>query len=629
MKSFFEYLSQDNYIQTFIFQGITDKFEINFLKEIFKNLTNSVLNSKNSDFLSLNFDFFGKLYAKILNHKAKKILGEFYTPHSIVKYILNASNYSHHSNIESKILIDPSCGSGSFLIQAIRELLLRYKKIYNRQNIAEFSLKEAMFIIQEVKKKIHGIDINRIACKLCELNIHFALYELFKIIRNFEEDYHFPFFNIINRNALTIKERNIYDFVVGNPPYLFIRDIPIKIRRVIESLEFKTNTGQYDYYQLFLELGIKLLNNKGYLGYIVPDSILALKNRQIIRKYICENTQIREIYYTGPKFEDPIVSNIILLLEKNKDKLERVRNKIKIKSNSQEEKHILQNKLINWDFNFLIHLNDTDSSILDHLNKNFPKMKDLTVQAGFIIKLSRGVELTKTGEVIFCENCGYYLPIPKKSLICPKCNSLLNAEQIEKIIYNNLPNNDINDFKSFLASINRYNIKKKKYIDITKKGIDYKDLDIYENRIIVRQINQNNLICATYDKNLSLTSQSFYNLKIVKSPVQEFNHFYLLGLLNSKLLSYYFIKSFGSYKKLFPRILIEKLKNLPIKVPRTEKEVKIAKQIIEKVKILLNLKENNKKLKKDLEFEIDYYIFDLYQISQEFQKSIILFIKQL
>ena len=157
----------------------------------------------------------------------------------------------------------------------------------------------------------------------------------------------------------------------------------------------------------------------------------------------------------------------------------------------------------------------------------------------------------------------------------------------------------------------------------------YKDLDIYEDRIIIRQISQNKLLCATYDENLSLNSQSFYNLKIKQSSIKEFNHFYLLGIINSILLSYYFIKSFGSYKRLFPRILIEKIKNLPIKVPKTEEEINLAKNVIKNVKMLLNIKENNKKLKNELEFKIDSYIFKLYGISQKDQEYIIEFIKQL
>ena len=83
------------------------------------------------------------------------------------------------------------------------------------------------------------------------------------------------------------------------------------------------------------------------------------------------------------------------------------------------------------------------------------------------------------------------------------------------------------DFKKFLYSINRYEIKDNKYIDVSKNGINYKDLLIYEDRIVIRQLSQNKMICASYDRDFSLTSQSFYNLKIEQSPIDEFNHYFL------------------------------------------------------------------------------------------------------
>ncbi|MHA1194431.1 MAG: TaqI-like C-terminal specificity domain-containing protein, partial [Promethearchaeota archaeon] len=145
-----------------------------------------------------------------------------------------------------------------------------------------------------------------------------------------------------------------------------------------------------------------------------------------------------------------------------------------------------------------------------------------------------------------------------------------------------------------------------------KNGINYKDKEIYKDRIIIRQLNQNKLICATYGSN-SYTSQSFYNLKIIKSDLEEFNNYYLLGLINSQLLSYYYNKSFGSYKKLFPRILIEKIRNLPIKVPQTDHEKSISLEIINLAKQILMAPDT----RKVLEEKINLLVFELYEISEE------------
>ena len=635
MLNFIDYLKKDNIIETLISQEINKQSHKDFLKKIIdnieksQNLIQSSSESINYKSNILNLDLFGNIYERILNHKERKALGEFYTSFSIVDYILNKIGYDYKDDIERKKLIDISCGSGSFLIQAIRRLIDRYKIIYNKKEIAEFSLKEAKSIIQGVKDNIYGIDINPIACVLCQLNIQSVLFDIFKIIRKYEDNFQFPKFNINNTNTLSCNERESFNFVVGNPPYLFIRDIPIEQRRLIESSDFDTKDGQYDYYQIFIELGIKFLKDQGFLGYIVPDSLLALSNRSSIRKFIYNSTKIKEVYHTGPKFDDVIVSNIILILEKERLKKNRERNIIQIHYGFLKKHQITQKLIEKWDYKFLINLNSMDSVILDHLNNNFPKLSDLINSENFTILLSRGIELGKAGKVIFCTKCQKYLPLPKKELKCNVCNSSLNEDLIETIIYENFTRGKERNLKPFIYSINRYKIKDLKYIDIEKQGINYKNLKIYENRIIIRQLSEHNLISATYDKGFSLTSQSFYNLKILNSNAAEFNHLYVLGIINSTLLSYYFIKSFGSYKKLFPRILIEKIKDFPIKIPKTNEERNLARIIGEKVSLLLNSTEMNNNLNLNIQKKIDLLVFELYHIPTVNQEYIFDFMNNL
>ena len=638
MNEFVEYLKKEKIIEN-LYNIYEEKIKSNTHKCILEKIIKNVKNFKilREDFaksneisqLRSNFDIFGRLYEDLVNHKERKLLGEFYTPQPVVKDILNAIKYVCQNNIEDKKIIDISCGSGSFIILAIEILIERFLKIFGKKNQSELTKLEAKLIVNVVKNNIFGVDISPIACVLCQLNIHFKLFNILKIIKNSEYNFQLPQFNIRNENALLLNEKEKYDFVMGNPPYLFIRAITNKQKKTIEEGNFVSNEGQYDYYQLFIEIGIRLLDMNGKLGYIVPDSILALSSRRIIRKFIYDTTKIKEIYYTGPKFEDPVVSNIILVLKRERDIFAREKNCIRIRLANKEEKQIPQKILKIWDYKFLIHLNETDISIIGYLNKKFPKLKDLNKKDGFKISISRGVELAKKGEIIYCEQCKSYYPVPKKRLECPGCKSKLKSENIEEIIYNKIPNNSIEDFKPFIYSIGRYRIKNYKFIDITKDGINYKDLDIYDNRIVIRQINQKNLICATIDEKLSLTSQSLYNLKISQSPISEFNNLYLLGIINSLLLSFYFIKIFGSYKKLFPRILIEKVKDLPIKIPQNDIERELASKIAEKVKKLLEVKSYKEKNFEKLQQEIDNLVFTLYKISNSHSQYILEFMRNL
>ncbi|MFX1312908.1 MAG: Eco57I restriction-modification methylase domain-containing protein [Promethearchaeota archaeon] len=630
MDEFIKYLRMEKIFEK-LFKIYEKNFRTNTHKDLLEKINKRIENlrsfkenfsvSYESSQPSSDFDIIGNLYEDLVNHKDRKILGEFYTPQPVVKDILIAIKYIYQNNIENKKIIDISCGSGSFLIHIIKILIERFLKIFQKNNLFELSVLEAKTIINVIKNNISGVDINPIACILCQINIHFILFKILNVIKNSEPNFNLPQFNIRNENALLLDEKEKYDYVIGNPPYLFIRDIPIEQKRIIEKGNFVTNENQYDYYQLFIEIGIRLLKINGKLGYILPDSILALSSRRIIRKFIYDRTKIIEIYYIGPKFEDPIVSNIILVLQKEKNIITREKNYIRIKLGNKKIKQIPQNILKSWDYNFLIHLNEKDFSIIEYLNNNFLKLKDLNQKKGFEISISRGTELAKTGNIIYCERCKSYFPVPKKHLVCPNCDFKLKPENIEQIIYDKIPNNKIEDFKPFIYSIGRYNIKNYKFIDTTKNGINYKDLDIYNNRIIIRQLNQNNLICATIDEKLSLTSQSFYNIKINKTPLFEFNNYYLLGLVNSRLLSYYIFNLFSSYKRIFPRILIEKIKILPIKIPETENEKQLARKIIDAAKKLL------RKYDETIEKKIDTFVFDLFKIPEEHRNYIMNFAK--
>ncbi|NVM44368.1 MAG: N-6 DNA methylase [Candidatus Lokiarchaeota archaeon] len=612
--------SQDTEVNDFILKFVENLSEI--------DSTRTCITEQKEEY-SFNLDIIAKFYEGIIPHSQRKTMGEFFTPIQIVDYILKSVRYTNRHDIENKKIIDLSCGSGSFLIRAVKILLEKLREQLKLEEKSELKFNQAEKIITKVKDNIIGIDINPIVCILCQINLYFALFDLFKIIVEKNKDYLIPEFNILNKDTLQFFTNDKYDYVVGNPPYLFIRDIPLENRKLIEKIPLETNKGQYDYYQLFIEIGIKILKERGLLGYIVPDSLLALSNRKVIRGYIYHSTKIKEICYLGLGFKEPVVSNVIIILQKESKQEERLNNTILIKKTlkrDQLESQLIQNSIGKWDYNFLINLTQRDINILEHLKSNFPNLLDLMYDSQYKILISRGVELGKEGEIIYCEVCHRSLPLPKGNLICSKCGSFLNANKIENIIIDSISEDLENEYVPFVYSLNRYIIRKYKYIKLGVEGINYKSYDLYKSKIVIRQLSQENMICAAYDEN-AFTPQSIYNIQIIQSPILEFNHYYLLGLLNSQLLSYYLIKSFSSYKTLFPRILIEKLKKLPIKVPKNKEEKKIAKKIIEIVKDIsvFIVKDIGSYLQSQK--SLDALIFDLYNISEDQRLHISNFIK--
>ncbi|MBD3194884.1 MAG: N-6 DNA methylase [Candidatus Lokiarchaeota archaeon] len=636
--SFLDFLKEKQVIeQLFNFYHLHEKkpYELNKIKIFVRKIIEEVQEIDNWNGMSERTDRIGFIYTNKVSYEKRKKKGEIYTPKSVVNMILNATNYKATEDISNKKIIDLSCGSGSFLLETTTRLILNSLLSFNVDNISDLSFEQCKLILNSIKDNIYGIDINPMACILCQINFHYKLFTLYvKIIKNVK-DFEIPVYNILNSNSITLIDKKSkllsgnfgkFDFVFGNPPYLFIREIPKSMIDSINNSRLETKKGQYDLYQFFLELGIKILKDEGILGYIIPDSFLALSNRKIIRRFIYLNTEIIEISIVGSKFDSSSVSNIIIILKKQQDKQKRERNIVNVNNfkNIQTKSHSFRQERIKiWNYKFLINLNERDMELLKRLNQSFHKLKDLKNNNNYHISLNRGVELSKKGQIIFCANCKKYIPIPNRNYKCSMCGGDLEEIYKEKIIVKKLdPTLSQEEYKPFIYSINRYHITEKRYINIKKPGINYKNLDIYENNILIRQLNQGNLICAAYNGDIALNSQSFYNLKIKSSITPEFNNLFLLGLLNSHLLSYFFIKSFGSYKQLFPRILIEKIYELPIKIPSNSKEKTLAKSIRGDVELILQMEKANRIQVSKIQKRLDKNVYDLYNINPSNRKYI-------
>ena len=224
---FRDYLEKENIISRLI-----KYYNPNLTQEKFEERNKFVCNliedlkSMDLDMFNDDYDVISRTYENNKEHKVRKKLGEFFTPISVVNYILDKIGYNSESHLEEAKIIDISCGVGSFLIQAIRRLLTRYLIIFKRNTIHDLTEDEAKLIIEVINRNIYGIDINPTSCVLCQINIQYIIFDLIQHIQIIDEEYQVHHFNIENYNAMRVDILKQYDFVIGNPPYLFIRDIP-------------------------------------------------------------------------------------------------------------------------------------------------------------------------------------------------------------------------------------------------------------------------------------------------------------------------------------------------------------------------------------------------------------------
>jgi len=122
----------------------------------------------NINLFQISFDMFREIYQNILPGEVRKSLGEFYTNEDIVNKVLDAVGLDANviNNLYNRwnkgerdtLILDPACGSGSFLVAVIRRIF----RSFNRPpgNIVKF-----------IEENIVGIDINPFAVEMTKLNI--------------------------------------------------------------------------------------------------------------------------------------------------------------------------------------------------------------------------------------------------------------------------------------------------------------------------------------------------------------------------------------------------------------------------------------------------------------------------
>ena len=200
----------------------------------------------------------------LVDDNEKKNNGVVYTPPIIRKFI--TEEIINKKQVPK--IVDPACGCGAFLISAAKILHERYNIPY--KNI--FS------------DYIWGCDINSHSIRKCKL--------LFEILQLQEEGVACACqYNLLVGNALeklaSRKYSHKYDVVIGNPPYVRAKNIDEKVKDSLNK--WSVVSGNIDLYIPFYQLGIELLNDKGVLGYISPNTFLQSVNGRGLRNYIRDN----------------------------------------------------------------------------------------------------------------------------------------------------------------------------------------------------------------------------------------------------------------------------------------------------------------------------------------------------
>ncbi len=188
------------------------------------------------DFSIIRIELLSEIYENFLSEldkKEKKNTGTFYTPPSLVELILNEKLPVRNNESEFKVkTLDPSCGSGIFLVQSFKRLIKRYE---NKNNL---KLNDFNILIDILKTNIFGIELDGKSIKVAAFSLYLALLEnldpktgwwngsiKFPYLINDPEDLTLKEqgFNLFKRDTISnlseIIELQNFDLIVGNPPF--------------------------------------------------------------------------------------------------------------------------------------------------------------------------------------------------------------------------------------------------------------------------------------------------------------------------------------------------------------------------------------------------------------------------
>jgi len=246
-------------------------------------LSKKRINQINFRKINTEKDIFSSIFENISSNREK--YAQFYTHKELVTFILNNINFSKNNKV-----LDPACGAGAFLIELLNRGI-------NPDNL-------------------YGIDIDKTALEMCKFN---AKTNNNIILRN-----------LINKNTLNgLDLMGGFDLIIGNPPFKNLKRDNIEYD-LFNPLFEKVTSNSVNSATLMIVKSWELLNEEGYLGFVLPKNLIRVESFSKLRKFILDNFLIKMVVDLDHHFKDVRGDQIILILQKNKSEEFRSKNKVKI-----------------------------------------------------------------------------------------------------------------------------------------------------------------------------------------------------------------------------------------------------------------------------------------------------------
>lgn len=374
-----------------------------------------------------------------------------------------------------------------------------------------------------------------------------------------------------------------FDVVIGNPPYIGIEDITWDYRRFYETI-YKTATGRFDLYSLFIEKAMQIKQPTGIFTYIIPGKFLNNKQFVTARKIVCDNHGVTVVKIDDKVFEDAQVDSVIVEnypATKAKYKAFKITMQELQSLSETEVSSILNDKEII----FRLEINTKFDSLISKIETDTLKVKE-------IADVKDGIVAGTIKDLLYIDK--------KKD---KDCHKLYFGKHLFKYA---LTDTDVwVNYKP--EEMMKEEVKRK---NGKRAGLWMRDEKIFKREKILSRFVAKEII-ATYDNDKRYYEHTLHSTHITD---KRFKTKYVLGLFNSTLFKFYYRKTNSQGGDIFPQVRISSVENLPIKLADTKTQEKIETLVDQ---ILAKKSQDLSADTTDLENKIDTLVYQLYELTEE------------
>jgi len=363
-------------------------------------------------------------------------------------------------------------------------------------------------------------------------------------------DWKLDFPEVLNPYLFENKEDVGFDIVIGNPPYLNFKMYSNYAKELYRNLYTEIFDGKADIYYYFFQKGHQLLKDGGYSSYITSRYWIEAEFAKKLRKFLGTNSRIKEIvdFKNVTVFDGIGIKTCITSFQKinnNKEIFEyRFHPGKKINYVELEEFISIPIPLINISKESWNLTNEDSTNILD-------KIENDTILLDEIADCKQGIVTGLDKAFISTDDDFKYLPkniikpwlkvgdIHKYSIQLVEKRELVYTKLIDDI--DNYPElkNRLLHFKEKLLNRREAKSGRLRWFDLQWS----RDSELFDNeKLICRFKAENNTFC--YDNKGYYSSADTTIVALKSIEIGNFSTKYILALLNSKVLSFYF-KSYG------------------------------------------------------------------------------------